>query len=40
MNRLKELRKEKNIILVELSEELGILCFIFNRYENEDSELK
>ena len=40
MNRLKELRKEKNITLVELSEELGIPRSTLNRYENEDSEPK
>lgn len=33
MNRLKELRKEKNITLVELSEELGIPRSTLNRYE-------
>ncbi|MGL9969478.1 helix-turn-helix domain-containing protein [Enterococcus sp. DIV1420a] len=40
MNRLKELRKEKNITLVELSEELDIPRSTLNRYENEDSEPK
>lgn len=40
MNRLKELRKEKNITLVELSKELDIPRSTLSRYENGDSEPK
>ncbi|HFC9340803.1 TPA: helix-turn-helix transcriptional regulator [Enterococcus hirae] len=40
MNRLKELRKEKDITLVDLSNDLGISRSTLNRYENGDSEPK
>lgn len=40
MNRLKDLRKEKNITLVAMSKELEIPRSTLNRYENGDSEPK
>lgn len=40
MNRLKEMRKENNITLVDLSAKLGIPRSTLNRYENGESEPK
>ena len=40
MNRIKELRKEKNLTLDELSEKVEINRSTLNRYENEKSEPK
>lgn len=40
MNRLKTLRKEQNLTLIDLSEQLGIPKSTLNRYENGDSEPK
>lgn len=40
MNRLKKLRKENNMTLVELSKKLQIPRSTLNRYENEESEPK
>ncbi|MGL9865793.1 helix-turn-helix domain-containing protein [Enterococcus faecium] len=40
MNRLKEIRKENNITLVDLSAKLGIPRSTLNRYENGESEPK